>query len=153
MKHVQRSAFSGQPELEPQGNISHLNAESWLLIAIPSRSESDMRTPSPSRGRRWSASAGRGFTLIELLVAIVIIGVLIALLLPAINGARRVARDTQVQAEISRLSSALSDFKAKYGINPPSIHCMNPGPDGQAFTVRPLVQQLWPQFDFTRPGN
>ena len=69
------------------------------------------RTTRPSR---------RGFTLIELLVVVLIIGILIALLLPAINGAVQAARNASVSAEIVQLSTALEDFKSKYGEYPPS---------------------------------
>jgi len=71
-----------------------------------------MRTPSRGRREGQRRQPGRGFTLIELLVVIVIISALVALLLPAILSARSSVRNAQVQAEISRLGSALADFKA-----------------------------------------
>ncbi|WZO97196.1 type II secretion system protein [Isosphaeraceae bacterium EP7] len=61
-----------------------------------------------------------GFTLIELMVVILILGVLIALLLPAINGAVKTARDATVTAEINQIATALADFKSKYNKYPPS---------------------------------
>lgn len=65
--------------------------------------------------------AGRGgFTLIEMLVVVVIIGILIALLAPAILGAVRTAREAQVMAEIQLLANSMASFKDKYGDYPPS---------------------------------
>ena len=61
-----------------------------------------------------------GFTLIELMVVIVIIGILMALILPALNGARIRARVTQVSTEISQLENAISKFKSIYNLDPPS---------------------------------
>src|SRR6476660_3460581 len=61
-----------------------------------------------------------GFTLIELLVVIVILGILIALLLPAIQGAMRSARNATVTGEINQLAQAMADFKNRYGDYPPS---------------------------------
>lgn len=72
-----------------------------------------MRRPSPSPRRP-------GFTLVELLVVIVIIGVLSALLLPAITGAMRTARNATVTGEINTLAQSLAAFKEKYGDYPPS---------------------------------
>jgi general secretion pathway protein G len=71
-------------------------------------------TTSFSRTRRF------GFTLVELMVVIVIIAMLAALLLPAITGAVRNARNAAVSAEITQLGQALADFKSKYGDYPPS---------------------------------
>ncbi len=91
-----------------------------------------------------------GFTLLELLIVMTIISVLIALLLPAINGARRSARDTQVRTEIGQIETALSAFKAKYGQYPPSsiklyvgVANWNTDPESKA-----VIRSFWPEFDF-----
>ncbi len=100
--------------------------------------------PSPAR---------RGFTLIELMVVIVIIALLIALLLPAIFGAMTRVRVAQVKTEISDMEAALSNFKAKFGMHPPSkIKLSAPGNPWDARS-RAFIRRIWPQFDFATSGG
>ncbi|MFO0944700.1 MAG: DUF1559 domain-containing protein [Planctomycetota bacterium] len=62
-----------------------------------------------------------GFTLIELLVVIAIIGVLIALLLPAIQQAREAARRAKCQANMKNFGVALNTYASSYGCFPPGV--------------------------------
>jgi prepilin-type N-terminal cleavage/methylation domain-containing protein len=61
-----------------------------------------------------------GFTLIELLTVIAIIAMLVALLMPAINTVRRIARETKQKAQFMTIELALEAFKNDYGDYPPS---------------------------------
>ena len=59
-----------------------------------------------------------GFTLVELLVVIAIIGVLVALLLPAVQSAREAARRAQCQNNIKNVALAVLNYESTFKIMP-----------------------------------
>ena len=105
---------------------------------------------------------GKGFTLVELLVVIAIIGILIALLLPAVQAAREAARRMQCSNNLKHIALGLATYESAMGVYPPGrIGCDNvpalcPLPEQNVGTsafvaILPQIEQqtAYDRFDFS----
>jgi prepilin-type N-terminal cleavage/methylation domain-containing protein len=86
-----------------------------------------------------------GFTLIEILVVVAIVGVLIALLLPAIQSAREAARRTECSTRLHDLAIAFHSFHDSHGHVPPGGRnsCDLPMPSELASTCDSPPSPRW----------
>ena len=90
-------------------------------------------------------SKRRGFTLVELLVVIAIIGILIALLLPAVQAAREAARRSQCTNNLKQISLGMHNYHDTFKKLPASLYPNGQGSYWQgysAFTmILPFIEQ------------
>ena len=114
--------------------------------------------------------AGRGFTLIELLVVIAIIGVLVGLLLPAVQQAREAARRSGCSNNLKQLGLAVHNYISAHNAelpyskdamragSPTGVSKWNLSTNGSFSWIvycLPFMEQnvLYDQIDFTADGN
>ena len=98
----------------------------------------------------------RGFTLIELLVVIAIIGVLIALLLPAVQAAREAARRAQCVNNLKQIGLATHNFESTYTFLPPDAMKLakaDPNADAQAAIPVNAASYLTQLLPYLEQGN
>jgi prepilin-type N-terminal cleavage/methylation domain-containing protein len=102
--------------------------------------------PLPSLPTR-TGSPRRGFTLVELLVVIAIIGVLVALLLPAIQAARESARRIQCTNNMKQLGLGALNFDSAKKRLPPSGQCDSTGGASTTYMIHSTATYILPYIE------
>ncbi|MEO2047425.1 MAG: DUF1559 domain-containing protein [Pirellulales bacterium] len=108
--------------------------------------------------RRQLSHFVHGFTLVELLVVIAIIGILVALLLPAIQAAREAARRTHCQNSLKQIGLAVLNYASAHaGELPPGgitngPCCGTPSKESWSISILPYLelQNLYDKYDFNK---
>jgi len=94
-----------------------------------------------------------GFTLVELLVVIAMIGILLALLLPAVQQAREAARRAQCSNNLKQIALAMHSFESAFGHLPygDRLSANNANKVGPGVQILPYVEQsaLYDQYDWS----
>lgn len=99
-------------------------------------------------------SSRSAFTLVELLVVIAIIGVLVALLLPAVQAAREAARRTQCINNLKQIGVALHNYNDTHKVLPPGSFWGGVAANYRGcilLHIMPFIEQknLYEKFDFS----
>lgn len=98
--------------------------------------------PVRTTGQRQTHSCmSLGFTLVELLVVIAIIGVLVALLLPAVQAARESARRTQCKSQLREIGLAVQTYHDVNGYFPTGRTTSNQFGVSWTFMILPHIEQ------------
>ena len=133
-------------------------------ITIPTAPQSDPSGTPPVA--TVAASPGSGGTSIALIVfavaafavaAFCVIGILIALLLPAVSAAREAARRVQCTNNLQRISLAMLEYNEHYGTFPPAYLADEDGEPMHSWRVLLLPfldhEALYQQYDFDEPWD
>lgn len=135
-----------------------------MLLAAPSGrcavTVRGARVLIPSWSRRMGdRSRWRAFTLVELLVVIAIIGILVALLLPAVQAAREAARRSQCQNNMRQLGVGILNYESAKKEFPAGGICEGdvgaPNGPGWSILILPFMEEqaLYDKYDFDEPNE
>lgn len=138
-----------------RSNPISIENRTWCKALKPFSIEFGMQVMNRKNSNRNSRQA---FTLVELLVTIAIVGVLISLLLPAVQSAREAARLNACKNNLRQLGLAMHNYESTFLQLPPG-YSYSPAASGNqlghgwAAHLLPFLEQqtLYDQLDFRLP--
>jgi prepilin-type N-terminal cleavage/methylation domain-containing protein len=97
-----------------------------------------------------AAHSAAGFTLIELLVVVTVIGILVGLLLPAVQGARESGRRTSCNNNLHQVGIGLLNYQAAFETFPPGCTDRRTKQIAWSVWLLPFIEQdvVYKQFNF-----